>query len=359
MSKSIKLLRSQIDRIDARILRLLNARARIAMRLGRAKAAAGRDLYDPVREGKILAQAKKKSRGPFPPEGVGSVFREIISATRSLEGAVEVAYLGPEGSNTHLAALKHFGSSARFFHQPSVEDVFNAVEEKRRPFGVVAVENSLEGAVAQTLDLFIESSVTICAEVNMEITHSLLSRERSVDMVRKVYSHPQAIAQCRPWLRRNLPWAALKESESTSSAALRASQEKGSGAIASTMSARLYSLRILAEGIEEKRDNMTRFLVIGRTAPGRTERSKTSLLLSLKDEPGALFRVLKPIARYGVNMTKIESRPLKGKAWEYIFFIDVDGHASEPLLSRALKEVERECLMLKVLGSYPSAELPF
>jgi len=358
MSKSIKLLRRQIDRIDANIIKLLNERARIAMKLGRAKSAAGRDLYDPVREGEILAQARKKSRGPFPSEGVGSVFREIISATRSLEGAVEVAYLGPEGTNTHLAALKHFGSSVKFFPQPSVEDVFNAVEEKKRSFGVVAVENSLEGAVAQTLDLFIESSVTICAEVYMEITHSFLSREKSVDMVKRVYSHPQAFAQCRSWLRRDVPWAALKDSESTSSAALRASKEKGSGAIASPMSARLYGLKILAERIEEKKDNMTRFLVIGRTTPGRTERSKTSLLLSLKDKPGALFRSLKPIARYGVNMKKIESRPLKGKAWEYMFFIDLDGHASEPLLSRAIKEVEKECLMLKVLGSYPSADMP-
>ncbi len=356
MNRAVRTLRKKIDTIDERILRLLNARARIARDMRTAKESRGSNVYDPSREAEILRRLRGRSKGGFPSQGVDSVFREIISATRSLEGPMEVAFLGPEGSYHHLAALRRFGGSSRFVPVYTIEEIFRAVEQGRCPVGVVAVENSIEGGVAETMDLFVASSVLICGELNLPISHALLSREKEKEKVDRVYSKAEAIAQCRPWLRKCLAWAKTIEMESTTIAAQRVLKERRAAAIASPLAAKLYGLEVLAEGLEGRRINITRFSIIGRSIPRRSGKDKTSLVLTLKDKAGALYHALAPLARYGVNMTRIESRPFKDKAWEYLFFIDVDGHVSDPVLSRALKEVEKECLMLKVLGSYPRTD---
>lgn len=349
-------LRKKIDEIDGKILDLLNVRAKIAKSVGTLKARTGQDYYIPHREKKVIAALLAKNRGPLPPEAVEAIYREVINACRSLESRLKVSYFGPEASFTHQAAIRNFGSAAQYLPVKSIGDVFTEVEKGRADYGVVPIENSTEGVVNHTLDMFIESDLVICAEISMEIEHYLLSRTGKKKDIRKIYSHPQALAQCQKWLEENFPGVAIEEKSSTSVAAKSAVREKHAAAVASKSAAGLYGLEVVARGIEDSRENYTRFLVIGKKPAEISGQDKTSIMFSIKDRVGALHDILNSFKHTGVNMTKIESRPTKKKAWEYIFFVDFLGHASEKRVQKALAALSRHCVFLKILGSYPKAD---
>ncbi len=348
-------LRKKVDELDERMLDLLNARSEIALKIGKLKAKTHRDIYVPDREKKLLDRLLKKNKGTFPAHALRSVFREILSASRALQTPLRVAYLGPQASFTHVAAIKNFGHSTEFIPESSISKVFDTIEHGQAVCGVVPIENSTEGVVGATLDRFIDSSLRITAEITLPVAHHLLSRQSGLRSIRRIYSHPQAIAQCRNWLEENRPGIPLVEVESTARAAERAAEENGSAAVAGEQAAELYGLKILKRHIEDNSNNMTRFLVLSKKSPSRTGKDKTSLLFSVKDEVGVLYRMLEPFYKERINLTKIESRPLKRRAWEYIFFIDLDGHLSEASVARAVRGLERRCTFMKLLGSYPKA----
>ncbi|MBI2870775.1 MAG: prephenate dehydratase [Candidatus Omnitrophica bacterium] len=350
-----KLLRRRIDRLDHRILDLLNQRTRLAITIGRLKRQHGLGVYVPHRETTVLRKLLGSNRGPLKPRAVEAIFREIMSGSLAVEKELTIAYLGPEATFTHLAAMKKFGDSVKYYPCRAISDIFTEIERERCEYGVVPIENSIEGAVNHTLDMFVDSPLKICSEVLLEISHHLLSREKSLARVRRVYSNPQVFGQCRQWLETHLKHAALMECSSTSEAARRAARERGVGAIASELAGKIYGLKPLASSIEDSAHNWTRFLVIGRQSSGRTRLDKTSILFSITDRVGALQRMLYPFRKYRINLTKIESRPSKRKAWDYYFFVDLEGHVEEPRVRKALKSLERSCRYLKVLGSYPQA----
>ena len=355
--KSLKNLRSRIDDIDRELLQLLSERGRAAQEIGRLKKAHRLPIHAPSREQMIFDRLSRLNRGPHKTESILSIFREIISATRALETPLKVSFLGPEATFTHMAAVQCFGLSADFIPETGIQNVFSEVEKRRSDAGVVPVENSTEGIISHTLDLFVDSPLRISSEIVLRIRHHLLSREENFSKIRRVYSHPHALAQCRNYLLSHLPGAILKEVESTSSAAKRAAIERGSAAIASELASSRYRIPIRARDIEDSAQNYTRFLVIGWGNSARTGRDKTSILFVTKDKPGILFQVLSPIARARINLSKIESRPLKKKAWEYMFFMDLDGHIEEKRVERALAAVERRCSFFKILGSYPKSRI--
>jgi chorismate mutase/prephenate dehydratase len=309
----------------------------------------------PEREENILNRLAKLNEGPFSNEAIQTVFREILSASLALESPLKVAYFGPEATFTHLAGIKRFGLSARFVPLPSIEDVFREIMMKKADYGVVPIENSTAGVVSFTLDLFVEYPLKISSEVLLPITHNLLSNEKSLKGVKKVYSHPHAFPQCRLWLQAHLPGVKHVDVASTAKAAEIAADEKGAAAIASDYAATLYGLKILARHIEDHPNNFTRFVVIGHQSCGKTGHDKTSVMFSTKDEVGVLYHLLAPLAKAKINLTKIESRPLKGRAWEYIFFVDMDGHQEDPRVKKALRGMAQRCSFLKVLGSYPKS----
>jgi len=346
-------LRAAINTIDKQILGLLNQRAAVAKRIGRVKEKAADRIYLPSREEEIFERLEKSNSGPFPGDSIKPVFREIISACRSLERSLRVAYLGPEATFTHIASREQFGHKTRFVPELSVNDVFDAVEKGAADFGVVPVENSTEGVVAHTLDMFLDFDLSISAEVILGIHHCLLSASGSIKKIRRIYTHSQALAQCRTWLRKNLPNVPVLEAASTSEAAKLASRDKSAAAIASEYAADYYGLDILARNIEDLRKNYTRFFVIGKRGGERTGNDLTMIMFSLKDEPGVLYRSLESFARRKINLTKIESRPLKGKAWEYIFFVELEGHIEDQKVDQALKELSKKCVFVRVLGSFP------
>jgi chorismate mutase/prephenate dehydratase len=348
-------LRARIDAIDDALLRLLNERAEVVKEVGQVKASRKDAFYVPVRERAIVERLVQANPGPFPSEALGAVFAEIISACLSLEHPLKVAYLGPEATFTHMACKRRFGLSALYAPLGSIPAVFDEIERGLADFGVVPIENSTEGVVNHTLDSFIDSDVRICGEIVLEVSHCLLSRSGTVTDLQKVYSHPQAVAQCRRWLSENLPQASVIEVASTALAARLAKDDPQSGAVASELAGHLYDLRVAKRKIEDYAQNVTRFLVIGRAACEPTGRDN-SLLFSVKDEPGVLFRVLRAFADHRVNLTKIESRPSRKRAWEYIFFIDLDGHERDAEVSLALTELAPACDFVKILGSYPRAE---
>ncbi|MFQ5457133.1 MAG: prephenate dehydratase [Myxococcota bacterium] len=355
-SKEIQALRAQIDEADLSILKLLNARARLASEIGRIKSRSKRTVYIPGREQEIFKRLIEANEGPFPSEGVRSVFREIVSASRALEQPLRVAYFGPEATFTHLASLRQFGASAEHLPRTSIADVFDAVERRQADYGVVPVENSTEGVVSHTLDLFVTSDLTICAEVVLPISHDLLSQSGKREDVERVVSHPQALAQCRKWLEKNLPGVPRVEVHSTSSAARTAKEDPTAAAISSRFAGDYYGLRVVESKIEDNVNNVTRFLVIGHETPPPGKDDVTSLVFSIKkDEVGALYHVLEAFSVNGINLSKIESRPMKNQAWEYVFFLDLQGHVADPAVTKSLKEVEKRCFFLKVLGSYPRA----
>lgn len=346
-------LRKKIDRIDAGILQLLNRRAKVAIAIGKAKASKKLDFYSPSREREIFDRLCAENRGPFPNEALRAVFREILSASLSLEKPLRISFPGPRGTFTHLACMEHFGRSSRFVPEKNLRDVFDAVERKRADYGLIPIENSTEGLIAHTLDLFMDFDVKISSEIFLEITLDLLSRCAGSEEIQRVYSHPQALAQCRSWLESHLPHAEVVDVESTVKAAEIASSELHGAAIASSFAAKLHDLNVLERSIQEGPFNYTRFLVIGKNDAERTGRDKTSLMFYTKDRVGALHEALKPFADNRVNVTRIESRPHKKKAWESIFFLDIQGYRTDENICRALQAFQKICSEVKLLGSYP------
>ncbi len=345
--------RSRIDEIDRQLLRLLSQRAELSLEIGRAKRQSGEPVLVPEREQEILDELTRLNSGPLPPGAVRAIWSEILSVSRGLQRPFRVAYLGPQGTNTHLAGVRQFGSSAEFVPVRGIPEVFDEVERGRADVGVVPIENSSEGVVNHTLDGLIDSELLICGEVSLEIHHNLLSRAAELADVKRVFSHPQALAQCRGWLNRHLPDAEVVEITSTSAAAEQAALDASTAAIASELAGQLYRVPVLRERIEDYANNVTRFLAIGRRAAGRTGRDKTSILFSIRDEVGTLHRILEPFASARLSLTKIESRPTRRRPWEYVFFVDFEGHRDDPVTQGVLAAVRERCLFLKVLGSYP------
>jgi chorismate mutase / prephenate dehydratase len=351
-------LRQAIDALDDELLRLLNERARLVKEVGKLKTEAKQPFYVPERERQILERIQAQNPGPFPTEALRPVFSEIISACLSLEHPLRVAFLGPEATFTHMAARTRFGLSARYVPAAAVAGVFTEVEKGLADLGVVPIENSTDGVVNSTLDMLADSELCITAEIAMQVSQCLLTRSGTLDGIQKVYSHPQALGQCRHWLSANLPNVAQIEVASTALAARLTRDDPVAAAVASELAGHLYDLKIAKRKIEDEVRNVTRFLVIGREAPPATGRDKTSILFSLKDAAGVLYRVLQPLADAGLNLSRIESRPSRKRLWDYVFFIDVDGHASEPGVQGAIASLQEHCEFVKVLGSYPRAQAP-
>jgi chorismate mutase / prephenate dehydratase len=351
-------LRQAIDALDDELLKLLNERARLVKEVGTLKAQLKQPFYVPERERQILERLQAANAGPFPTEALRPVFSEIISACLSLEHPLRVAFLGPEATFTHMAARSRFGLSARYVPAATVAGVFTEVEKGVADLGVVPIENSTEGVVNSTLDVLIDSELCITAEIATTVSHCLLTRSGTLDGVQKIYSHPQALAQCRQWLSANLPNVAQIEVASTALAARLTRDDPVAAAVASELAGQLYDLKIARKKIEDEVRNVTRFLVVGREPAPATGRDKTSILFSLKDEAGVLFKVLQPLGDAGLNLSRIESRPSRKKLWDYVFFIDVDGHASEPSVQGAIRALEERCQFVKMLGSYPRAGMP-
>ncbi|MCB4791398.1 MAG: prephenate dehydratase [Elusimicrobia bacterium] len=348
--------RDKIDILDKKILNLLNKRAGLAKAIGRLKTKQNKEFYVPHREKMVISQILHKNKGPLTDFALEVIYREILNACRSLESKIKVAYFGPEATFTHQAALKNFGASVDYVAVKSIPDVFLEVEKNRADYGVVPVENSTEGMVNHTLDMFIESDLIICAELSMRIEECILSKSGRLKDVRLVVSNPQPLAQCRNWLEINLPGVPVREMLSTTQAAIFASKHKEVAAIASSAAAKIYNLEIIEKGIEDSKENYTRFLVISKHPAKKSGTDKTSVMFSIKDRVGALHDMLMSFKKNKVNLSKIESRPTKKKAWEYIFFIDMVGHIEEKRIQKALNEIEKNCMFLKVLGSYPRAD---
>jgi len=346
-------LRREIDEVDNEILKLLNKRANVVIEIAHIKRNEKAKYYSPEREREIIERIKALNTGPFPNDTLKVIYREILSASLSLEEPLKVACLGPLATFTHLAALRHFGSSALFVPVESIKEVFDAVESGRTGFGVVPIENSSEGVVSYTLNMFMDYDLKISAEVMLEISQNLISKSGDKAKIKKVYSNPLAAAQCRRWLESRLPKIPILETTSTARAAELASQDAAAAAIASELAAKVYNLQFIEKNIEDSKHNVTRFLVISKEFPAKTGKDKTSIMFSIKDKPGALYDILSPFKKAKINLTKIESRPSKRKAWEYIFFVDMQGHIDDKKVRRAIDDMKDSCLYLKILGSYP------
>lgn len=357
--QKLEALRKQIDAIDDELLRLINERACLAQQIAEVKRASGETdhFYRPEREAQILRRVQERNPGPLDKETVARLFREIMSACLALERPLKVAFLGPEGTFTQQAALKHFGHAIEAEPYPTIEEVFRAVASESCHFGVVPVENSSEGVVTHTLDSLLSTDLLIAGEVELRIHHNLLSLAPSLREVETIYGHEQALAQCREWLDRFLPEASRVAMSSNAEAARRAAKEPKAAAIASEVAAELYGLRILERNIENNPDNTTRFLVIGKHAVPPSGDDKTSIVISTGNHPGALYHALAPFAESGISMTKIESRPSRRGVWDYVFFIDFEGHREVPKVARALDRLKQRVHLFKWLGSYPKAVL--
>ncbi|MCB1859656.1 MAG: prephenate dehydratase [Gammaproteobacteria bacterium] len=355
----LRQLRDKIDALDLQIQELINQRAAAAREVATVKLDEDKDafFYRPEREAAILKQVQKRNTGPMGDEDMARLFREIMSACLALEQPLKVAYLGPEGTFTQSAALKHFGHSILAVPLAAISDVFRDVGSGAAQYGVVPVENSTEGVINHTLDMFIQSPLFICGEVSLRIHHHLLSMESELSQIKRVFSHQQSLAQCRLWLDRNLPQAEQITAGSNAEAARLARSEPRSAAIASEMAAELYQLKGLARNIEDQPDNTTRFLVIGRQKALPSGDDKTSFLCATRNVAGGLGALLKPLAEHGISMTRIESRPSRQGNWDYVFFIDIEGHQDDPKIRKALDDLQDKARMLKILGSYPNAVL--
>ena len=349
--------RADIDRIDADILRLLNERARCAQKVGEIKAEFGDAgfIYRPEREAQVLRRLQDVNTGPLPNENITFFFREVMSACLSLEQPLGIAFLGPLGTFSESAATKHFGHAGRLLPQVSIDDVFREVEAGHAHYAVVPVENSTEGAVGRTMDLLLSTPLKICGEVVLRIHQNLLSRETELNAITKVYSHAQSLAQCHEWLNRMLPQAQRISVGSNAQAAQKAAEEAGTAAIAGEAAAARYDLPKLAENIEDEPNNTTRFLVLGKHDGGISGRDKTSLIMSTPNRTGALHELLQPLSAAGVSMCRLESRPARNALWEYVFYVDVEGHHDEPTVKQALVQLAENAAYLKILGSYPVA----
>ena len=359
MSDRLDAIRTRIDAVDAEIQKLISERASLAQEVAQIKQAEQGDddvvFYRPEREAQVLRKVMERNDGPLSDEEVARLFREIMSACLALEQPLSVAFLGPEGTFTQAAALKHFGHSVRTRPMAAIDEVFREVEAGSAHFGVVPVENSTEGVINHTLDMFMRSSLTICGEVELRIHHHLIGRER--DNIRKIYSHQQSLAQCREWLDAHLPEVERVAVSSNAEAVRRAAREEGTAAIAGETAAEIYAVPVLEAKIEDNPDNTTRFLVIGTQSVPASGDDKTSLLVSTPNRPGALYRLLSPFERNGISMSRIESRPSRLANWEYVFFIDINGHVQDEPVIKALETLKTDSPMFKVLGSYPKAVL--
>lgn len=357
----IESIRKRIDGVDRQLHALINQRADLARQVGISKHAQGKlvDFYRPEREAEVLRMAlERNGDGPLRDEEILRLFREIMSACLAQEKPLKVAYLGPEGTYSQSAVLKHFGHSVRALALASIDEVFQEVQAGNADFGVVPVENSSEGAVNSTLDRFLTTSLQICGEVELRVHHNLMGRMKDFSEVQRVCAHPQALAQCRIWLDEHLPGAERVPVSSNAEGARRARDERGSAAIAGSVAAEVYGLSILAQKIEDHDDNTTRFLVIGSKTLAASGTDKTSILVSGdRAKSGSLFRLLEPLAKHKVNMTRIESRPSRRRKWDYVFFIDLEGHAEDKPVAQALAELRRRSSLFRVLGSYPRAIL--
>ena len=353
--KEIAKLRVAIDALDADLLDLLNRRAAAVRKVGELKG--GASAYRPERESEILRRVAARKDGALPAESAVTLFREIISACRALEQDIRVAYLGPQGTFSEQAVRKQFGQTVEAEPAPSIDEVFRSAESGATQFAVVPAENSTDGVVGRTLDLLLTTPLVICGEIELRVRQNLLSRLPKLAAVKRVYSHAQSLAQCNGWLNQNLPNAERIQVSSNAEAARRASKEKGAAAIAGEAAAALYKLKILGSGIEDDPNNTTRFLVLGRVEPASTGRDRTSLVMSAENKPGAVHALLSPLAANGVSMSRIESRPAKARSarWEYVFFIDVEGHQSDAKIASAVAELKARAPFFKVLGSYPIA----
>lgn len=348
-------LRDGIDAIDSEVLRLINERAKIAHRIGEIKQG---NIYRPEREAQVLRRLAEDNPGPLPAEAVQRISREIMSACLALEQPLRVAYLGPAGTYTESAAQKHFGSAPALTSLPSIDDVFRAVESGNVDYGVIPVENSTEGAVGRSLDLLLSTSLQVCGEVHLPIHHNLLSKSVAIAEIKAVYAHAQSLGQCHEWLNRNLPEVPRIAVTSNAEAARLVAGETGSAAIAGDSAARLYELNVLAASIEDNPDNTTRFLILADHDAGRSGKDKTSLVCSAQNRPGAVHDLLTPFAKNNVSMTRFESRPAKGLGggkWEYVFYVDIEGHREDAAVAAALGELASRASFVKILGSYPVA----
>lgn len=353
MAVSLASIRQKIDALDTRLVELLSARARLAQQVWHAKGNAS--AYKPEREAQVLRRVRELNKGPLSAAALTRLFAEIMSACRALEEQMAVAYLGPEGTFSQEAVVKHFGSATGGRPLSSIDEVFRAVESGESAYGVVPVENSTEGAVGRTLDLLLNTSARICGEVNLPVQQNLMSNAASRAAIRTVYSHTQSLAQCQGWLSRHLPDAERVAVVSNAEAAKMAAKDKRSAAIASRTAAELYGLKLLARNIEDDPKNTTRFVVIGADDASPSGKDKTSLILSTRNVPGAIHDLLSPLAKHGVSMTRLESRPARTGRWEYVFYIDIEGHRAEAHVAKALAALEGKAAMLKLLGSYPAA----
>ena len=348
-------IRKKIDALDQQLLELLNQRAALVHEVGEIKRQNGGAIFAPEREEAVLRSLVERNAqlgGRLPAAAIRAIYREIMSASYALEKGLSIAYFGPAGTYTHEAARSKFGASVDYVPQASITDVFTAVARGSADFGVVPIENSSEGAVTHTLDEFMDSELKICAQILLRVEQNLLAKCPREE-IKKIYSHPQSLGQCRQWLRSNFPTAEIVAASSNTRAAQHAAEEPGTASIAGKLAAELYSLNILESSIQDSAFNTTRFLVIGPQSCPPTGSDKTSLMFSIQDKSGALFAALEPFERLGISMSKIESRPSKRKAWEYYFFVDIEGHAQDPQVVEALAELGKRCTVLKILGSYP------
>lgn len=353
MGDELGKLRERIDRLDDEILKLVNQRAAVAREIGHMKNGLA---YRPEREAQVLERLRGGNPGPLPGESVTRLFVEIISACRALEEALSVGYLGPRGTFSEEAAARRFGAAAKTVPCGSIDEVFRKVEAGQVSYGVVPVENSTEGAIGRTLDLLLGTPLRICGEIVLPVHHCLMSKIGRAESVRRIYSHAQSLAQCHEWLSQNYPQAERVPVVSNSEAARRAAQdeEESSAAIAAKPAAALYALTVLAENIEDEPTNTTRFLVLGRQDVAPSGRDKTSMVMSARNRPGAVHALLAPLAENGVSMTKLESRPSRTGMWEYVFFVDIEGHQHDEKVARALAGLREKAAFLKILGSYPA-----
>ncbi|VGO15575.1 P-protein [Pontiella desulfatans] len=348
-------LRNEIDSLDSEIVKLLNKRINVVLEIGEEKKKAGAEVYVPSRERAVFEKIKALNQGPLPDEAAHAIYREIMSAALALETEMKIAYLGPEATFTHQAARNKFGVSVDYISTSTISEVFNCVQNRTADYGVVPVENSTEGAVTHTFDQFATTPLKICAEIYLPISLTLLSNQPSNE-INLIFSKQEVFGQCRSWLTANMPNVKLSPVESTTKAVQLAIETPGAAAIASVMASDMYNVDVLAENIQDMQGNTTRFLIIGQEYSAPTGADKTSIVFGVKHKVGALYDALSVFKADNINMTKIESRPSRNKAWEYYFFVDIDGHADDPEVARALDELQEHCTLMTVLGSYPKAE---
>ncbi len=358
IKKRLQQLREKIDALDRTVLSCLKERLAVVKEVGALKRQLGVEVLDLGRERAVIERILAENAGVFPEEALKAIFLEIVHTCRTAQEPLKVAYLGPEATFSHMAAIKFFGHAADFRPQEALLDVFEETEAQRTRFGVVPVENSIEGTVSATLDAFSEYKLKVCGEVFVPISHDLLNQTGRKEDIKKVLSHPHALAQCRRWLRKNLPSVPVEEVSSTAFAARWAAVDPSVAAIASPLAARTYHLQVVAHNIEDFRGNVTRFWVIGKEKTTPTGRDKTSIFFSISDRPGALFEVLRCFAKRNINLSKIESRPAKSEPWRYFFFLDCEGHLADKKVKSCLEELEKLCVHLEWLGSYPAGEAP-